>query len=488
MNLSIRTNSTSFKSLYITPSGQTAIDFEDKNFFHDIKGYLKKEQIKRVNDKYVDGILIGKPDEYGQFLSVLYIKDKVMGESLRGPFTIETPRYSGQHTIKTDNDQIVPENVAVLKDSKGNIRYFSFKDDIHARRFVNLAKGGHPSSYYDLCVMDAMEKYYTNVLGDNNAESRDKYIDLVLLLRDKYGKPLHQIVPDIIREENLLGMGREKDVYKIDNLPDYAFCVIRDKYDPDKPITPFYQCFQTASVTDSDLPIMMNNNGMYIKKCIDGKSHSIPNWGKKFHGTEPLTYEDIKYFMHSLREISEFPALSYVNLARALQKLNAECIRIDTINPNNILIDKDLQTIKIIDFGSEDNKLPLGIERPINGLSDMEAVLCDSLMYTRYYDMATDEDKEILDTYAKNIIKKCGVAAKVSNIGNFPLNTELYVTDIDERIPLKEGGTRLEKLKAFKKHFKDFLSKDIVSTYYDQTLPSIKKTVLKMTESSFKFV
>ena len=480
MELGFNAYPTTFKALYIAPTGQLAINYQEGE-------YIKKMQERRANDKYTDGVIISRPNEYGHYLrQFLHIKDKVTGETYLGPFEVDTP--AAHHAfrapdLKTEDGQIIPGNVAFIRDSRGKTKYFSFANEDIAERFVYSTKGEYPCEHLGLDLLGALEKYYRDNFNNEKWILKDKYIDLIMLLRDKYGKPMHQIVPDIIKEENLLGRGREKDVYKIDNLPDYALCVIRDKHDPDKPITPFHQCFQTTSVTDSDLPIMMNDNGMYIKKCINGKSHSIPNWGKKFHGTEPLVYEDIKYFMNSLKELSEFPALSYVNFAKALQKLNSEfpSIRIDTINPNNILIDKDLQTIKIIDFGSEDNKLPPGMARPINGLSDMEAILCDSMMYTRYYDMATDEDKAKLDEYAKNIIKKCGVAAKVTNIGNFPLNTERYVSDIDERMPLKEGGTRLEKLKAFKKHFKEFLSKEIVTS----SLFGDLEAVLKKTEQSF---
>ena len=145
-----------------------------------------------------------------------------------------------------------------------------------------------------------------------------------------------------------------------------------------------------------------------------------------------------------------------------LQKLNEERVRIDTVNPNNILVDKDLQAINIIDLSSKDNKVPLGTVRPINGLSDMEAILCDSIMYTTLYDMATDEDKQKLDEYAKTIIKKCAIAAKVSNIGNFPPNTELYATHVEEQKESRKGDL-VPNLKAFKEHFKDVLSKEIVS-------------------------
>ena len=37
---------------------------------------------------------------------------------------------------------------------------------------------------------------------------------------------MHQIVPDIIKEENLLFRGREKDVYKIDKIREYTLYVI----------------------------------------------------------------------------------------------------------------------------------------------------------------------------------------------------------------------------------------------------------------------
>lgn len=457
MNLTINTFNPTFKALFVSPSGQEAIDYMQKLHGFGLKAYIRKMQEKRAEDKYVDGNLIGKPDEYGHYIPVLYIKDKVTGETLREHFDVDSPSYFSQHTIKTEDGQEVPENVVVLKDSKGNTRYFS-----NAEGFLWRAKGEQPYGHYQLGVIEALEYYYKDNFATNDKRQRDKFVDLILSAKKAYSEPLHKIVPEILTEENLLGRGREKDVYKIDKLPDYVLCVIRDKYNPDKPISPFHQCFQTNSVTDTDLPIMMNNNGMYIKKNIGGKSHSLPNWLEKFTGAKPLNYEDVQYFMNSLKELSMFPCKSYVNFAKSLQKLNEERVRIDTVNPNNILVDKDLQAINIIDLSSKDNKVPLGTVRPINGLSDMEAILCDSIMYTTLYDMATDEDKQKLDEYAKTIIKKCAIAAKVSNIGNFPPNTELYATHVEEQKESRKGDL-VPNLKAFKEHFKDVLSKEIVS-------------------------
>jgi len=63
----------------------------------------------------------------------------------------------------------------------------------------------------------------------------------------------------------------------------------------------------------------------------------------------------------------------------------------------------------------------------------------------------------------------------VSNIGNSPLNTERYISDIDEKNSLKEGGTSLDKLKVFKKHFKRCFSENIVSSFFEHIPPSIKR-------------
>ncbi len=150
--------------------------------------------------------------------------------------------------------------------------------------------------------------------------------------------------------------------------------------------------------------------------------------------------------------------------------MNRERIRMDTINPNNVIVDSDTQKISVIDIKSEDNEVPSNIMRPINGLSDMEAVLLDSLMYKAYYDMANDEDKAKLDEYSKEIIKKCSIASKVSNLGNLPENTVNYVDYIDEKIPRKNGKTRKELFDEFKEHFNGYLSEEIVSSHMDPSM------------------
>lgn len=457
MQLSFNTTTPNFKSLMIAPSGQKAIEDHDRNSGISLGCYLDAEQKKRENDKYIDAVIVGIPRGNGNYHPVMHIHDKVTGEYFRSNFDIRASYGEfGYRKCLSKDGKLLPEETVMITDSKGKTRYFTFNDCIEAARFQNGIKNDNNLNQ-NLGLPRELENYYTDCFVTGKLP-KDKYAALVMKLKNEYGKPFEKIVPDIIDKTNLLGQGREKDVYKIDKLPDYVLCVKRDEYKFGEPVKPFYQCFQSNKITDSDEPIMMNAQGMYIKKYTGGKSHSLPNWYNVFHEIEPLTYNDVNLFISQLEELSSFPAKSYVNLAKELQKLSEKNVRIDTINPNNILIDSDLKTINLIDITSVDNKVPNGINRPINSLSDMEALLLDSMMFIRYYDMATGEDKIKLNGLAKEIMKKCEVAEKVTNLGNSTYNTKMYAESIDERIPFDAGGTRLERLEAFYKHFGNLIS------------------------------
>ena len=460
MQLSFNPQTPNFKALLVAPSGLKAIENTDNRpFLYGVGSYIRKEAEKRENDKYVDGIVTGTPDEYGRYWPVLTIHDKVTGENLRSDFSVETPQgHFGYHECYSQDGRLLPENVTKLTDVNGNTRYFTFNDYTEAGGFVYTIE--HNNNLQLQCgVLEAMEKYYRDSF-ETGKLPKDKYATLVVKLKEQYRKPFHKVVPEIIKDENLIGQGREKNVYKIDKMPDYVLCVLKDNYNPDKPISPFYQCFQTNNIKDIDEPILMNDNGMFVKKYTKGESHSLPNWINKYRNIEPLSYDDIKLFTSQLEVLSTFPTKSYVKFAKDLQKLNQERIRIDTINPNNILINKDTNEINLIDMPSDDNNVPLGIFRPINSLSDMEAILLDSMMYMRYYNMATDEDKLKLDELAKKIIEKCEIAQKVSNIGNSPRNTEMYLRNFDETTPMAGNLTRVEILQNFRNHFDGIMTSE----------------------------
>lgn len=470
MQISTNTYTPNFKALMISPSGKRAIETRANSV---AKEFLRDLPDIRRCDRYVDAVLTGRPDEYGDYNPLLTIIDKVTGVRYIGRFKTDVLKdiLSLKELLAHEHERDELDKIAVMKDSAGKKRYFSFVNRDDAKKFIEYARGKDLNSAWygvGLGLIEAMENYYRNLLEGNN-ERNDKYLKLFLQIQKVYKKPIEQAVVEIMTEKNLLGKGKEKDVYKIDSLPGYVLCVMRDKYNPEKPISPFYQCCPQLGTTEFDSPIIMNDDGMYIKKYTKGTSHSLPNRIVKNHGIEPLNHDDVVCFISQLETLSSFPIQSFINFAKKLQVLNKNRIRIDSNNPNNLLIDSGMKTINLIDLNSDDNKIPDGIIRPVNGLSDMESALCDSMMYLKLYDTASDDDKIRMDEYAKIIIKKCSIASKVANLGNFPNNTLVYFDSIDKELPVKTGKTRLQKYEDFRNHFKKIVSEEIISTQYKPT-------------------
>lgn len=470
MQLSFNPKTPNFQALYVSPAGHQAIKRYDARHIkgETLRSIVSREQEKRANDMFVDCVLTGMPDEYGYYYPILAIKDKVTGETYRGIYKADSSEYFMEHDCKTKDGRLLKDNEVLVTDSNNKELVFSLENSDEASRFpfyVNTLN----LEYTDIAKFKIAEKLEEHYRRDFEIDDKPKsdYDEFNLKYGLAYNKPLEEVVPGIMKENNLLGRGREKDVYKIPGMSDYVLCVIRDEYDKDKNLTPFVKYEQSNKLENKDEPILKNDNGIYIKKYTQGSSHSIPNWVDKCANPELVTYDDVECFKSQLADMSAFPVKSFVNFAKELQKMNGERIRIDTINPNNVIVDNDTQRISVIDIRSDINEVPEGVNRPINGLSDMEAVLLDSLMYKTYYDIANDEDKTKLDEYAKTIIKKCRIAAKVSRIGNLPENTANYADYIDEKIPRKQGKTRKELYEGFREHFKGDLSEEIVSSYVD---------------------
>ena len=208
--------------------------------------------------------------------------------------------------------------------------------------------------------------------------------------------------------------------------------------------------------------IASNNNGLYLGLKIDGEPHSQPDWFKKYCKAldEPtcITEKDAKLFLSQLEEIEKFPLEAYEDFANQLKDLNTSRTRIDTVNPNNILVDKETTAFNIIDLIEGQSHFE-HFENPINGSSDMIALLLDSLLHTKYLNALSEGDKERMQNSSKNIIKKCQKAAKNVGLPSQSEHTMETTKILENRIkkPLNIEPKFEESYKTFVEIYKDVL-------------------------------
>lgn len=121
MQLSFNPKTPNFKAVLVAPSGQKGIENADSQRHRfGMRRYIEEQTEQRKDDKYVDAIITGFPDEYGYYWPVLNIHDKVTGENLRGDFKVETPHGEfGYYDCYSKDGRLLPDNVAMLTDVEG---------------------------------------------------------------------------------------------------------------------------------------------------------------------------------------------------------------------------------------------------------------------------------------------------------------------------------------------------------------------------------
>lgn len=243
-------------------------------------------------------------------------------------------------------------------------------------------------------------------------------------------EPFEKVAHEICQNPaNLIGEGVSKRVYSIPGMADYVLGVLKRIFNPAANEAPFHECPNMLKKYNFGQPIAENSNGLLIAKRVPGEEHSLPNWNSEYVAAvlrrEPISQTKAQFVMDKIKLIEGFPIDAYENLAGQLKYLNEFSLRVDSINPNNILIDKKSKSLNFIDIG-EDNKRYASIPNPVNGVRDLQVLLLDSLLHKKYLDTLNDKEKRTLMTLAKSIIEKCKATASKINLKNDTQNTRRH--------------------------------------------------------------
>lgn len=207
-----------------------------------------------------------------------------------------------------------------------------------------------------------------------------------------------------IEPENLLGSGKNSDVYCFSNplmnrwaikveksasLDNISFPIIFEEIPDD---------FEGMNMGQE---IAKTQDKIAILKRINGTPHSIKLWSQVRANKEAFSGDEVENFVQNLETISNFPQKTFDNFASRLKEINEKGYKADSFNPNNYLVDYDKQEIYIIDFYKyylDENK---------NTQYDLICPLLDYANFENIYN-SIDEDKRIaLIKSAQKIIEKC---------------------------------------------------------------------------------
>lgn len=276
---------------------------------------------------------------------------------------------------------------------------------------------------------------------------------------DSFEKLSEKIVENA---DKLIGQGSAKKVFTIRGINDYVLAIFKREYKIDEPIKPFMPIEPELPDYNFSQSIAKNNQGFYIMGKVDGESHADPRWFTKIiksaRGLNAINNSDAKSFLSQLKNIEKYPLNAYEHLGEEFSYLNENGIRVDSMNPNNIIVDKKKQIFNYIDIFHEQKRFQ-SLKAPLNGVSDMIAMLLDSLLHTNYLSSLAQNDVEDMKSVSEDIIGKCKLAADNVKLSNTIDNTRKHV-EIIQDITSKQFGIKLwllERFDSFKELYKDKL-------------------------------
>ena len=236
------------------------------------------------------------------------------------------------------------------------------------------------------------------------------------------GVSIYDLISRAQNSENIIGQGANSIVYNLPQLDDYVLKVL-NKDDPNK-----IDMNEFPSDVNLGQPVWQdkNNPRLLILKKIEGKEHSIPNWSKTVGIPLYVTKEQSTKFAQQLLTIASFPQSAFNQFAKDVKVLSDKGYKLDSINPNNLIVDEGKEQIHIIDYFKVN---PKETHLYQNSCFDLIAVACDFTLFPEYFDNMNDEEKSSTINAVKTITEKMYQGCVKSGLS---CDDEKYVTYINE--------------------------------------------------------
>lgn len=216
-------------------------------------------------------------------------------------------------------------------------------------------------------------------------------------------------------EEFLHGTGANSSVYRLPFTDKYVMKVLNQNAKND---------FRIGSLGSRNFgqPIWENpeNNRILILRKIDGEPHSSANWSSIIwdhaeQAPKQVTVEQAESYFDSIIGISGMKQSAFDDLADQIKFLDTvpkfehdsyRGFKVDSINPNNLMVDFEKGKLSIIDFFPKDKP------NHQNSYMDMVAVISDFALLPEYFDLLPKNKQTSLIRALQAIDKKSFIAAE----------------------------------------------------------------------------
>lgn len=220
--------------------------------------------------------------------------------------------------------------------------------------------------------------------------------------QEDFVSKIFKTVFENIKEDNLIGEGLTSKVYKFDeeDFSKYVIKVIKKGFDTHNIKVNEFEGMNLGQ------PVFKIADNILILKRKEGLPHSVLNWNEIKDGVAQITEKQAEKFCSDIEKLANMPDETYLNFASQVKYLSDKGYKIDSINPNNLLIDYDNQRINVIDFYKMD--------RPYqkNSYLDMAAPLLDFILFEQYEQKMDKVQRYWFEMSADMIVQKCYHAAR----------------------------------------------------------------------------
>lgn len=215
-------------------------------------------------------------------------------------------------------------------------------------------------------------------------------------------------------KKNILGTGYISTCFRIPRINNYVFRLPTNLEKQgitlfQKPLNIIEDEFDGRNYGQTVIQI---GEHVQILKKVDGTSHSLNPWIFYIKHPDKITQKDAHNFLKCLERISEFGQDAYDNLAASIGYLNLKGKKIDSVNPNNIMIDNKHKKFGIIDLNGKKTA------QYKNTSYDMISSLLDYGSFKNIYNLLNETEKQKLLKTARVIINKCHNAGTLANLSN----------------------------------------------------------------------
>lgn len=242
----------------------------------------------------------------------------------------------------------------------------------------------------------------------------------------RYGtSDIRMVLFHCITPKGILGRGRDSVCYQIPGVKNFVFKLtspasLKKENILELPIIEITDEFEGRNFGQEIAKI---GNDIKILRRVEGVAHSFPCWIDYLLKKKELKKKQAEVFLGRLKKISQFDQTSYNVFAESLTFLNKKGIKMDSINPNNLIIDIKSENFGIVDVEKNDLR---------NTHYDMISSLLDMALFRDIYNLLDEKQQKELLQAAKTIIYKCNNTKAIFNLKDDVENYSEFLSQMDK--------------------------------------------------------